>query len=200
MINRQYSIILFIISLTACDTPVTYTLDGEEGLHILFQDVEVHAFPYKIDKIVPLETTGNNFLSDNLKVKFTPDFIFDQEIRDAVKFNTSWFDSKYKVAVYMSKVGRSITNLDWQPAISNNKEVAFLFYISEKDPAKLIRQLRENNFSHPVIHDPNKEFYKANGIGEVSFISFLLKDDRKVEMGNPSFPNFQERLDELTKE
>ncbi|SHM59043.1 hypothetical protein SAMN04488057_102249 [Cyclobacterium lianum] len=39
-----------------------------------------------MDKIVPLETTGNNFLSDNLKVKLTPDFIFvfDEEIRDAV--------------------------------------------------------------------------------------------------------------------
>ncbi|MBD3626649.1 hypothetical protein [Cyclobacterium sp.] len=118
---------------------------------------------------------------------------------DSVKFDTSWFDSKYKVAVYMNKVGRSITTLDWQPAISNNKVVAFLFYISEKDPSKLIRQLKENNFSHPVIHDPNKEFYKANGIGEVSFISFLLKDDRKIEMSNSSFPNFQERLEALTR-
>lgn len=122
------------------------------------------------------------------------------EPSDPVKFDTTWFDSKYKVAVYMNKVGRSITTLDWQPAISNNKEVAFLFYISEEDPSKLIRQLRENNFSHPVIHDPNKEFFKANGIGEVSFISFLLKGDRKVEMGNPSLPNFQERLDALTNE
>ena len=122
------------------------------------------------------------------------------EVSDSVKFDTSWFDSKYKVAVYMNKVGRSITNLDWQPAISNNKEVAFLFYISEKDTSKLIRQLKENNFSHPVLHDPNKEFYKLNVTGEVSFISFLVKDDRKTEMGNPSFSNFQERLDELTKE
>ena len=122
------------------------------------------------------------------------------EPSDSIKFDTSWFDSKYKVAVYMNKVGRSITTLDWQPAISNNKEVAFLFYISEKDTSKLIRQLKENNFSHPLLHDPNKEFHEANGIGEVSFISFLLKDDRKIEMSNPSFPNFQERLDALTKE
>lgn len=122
------------------------------------------------------------------------------EVSDSVKFDTSWFDSKYKVAVYMNKVGRSITNLDWQPAISNNKEVAFLFYISEKDTSKLIRQLKENNFSHPVLHDPNKEFYKLNVTGELSFISFLVKEDRKIEMGNPSFPNFQERLDALTNE
>lgn len=122
------------------------------------------------------------------------------EVSDSVKFDKSWFDSKYKVAVYMNKVGRSITNLDWQPAISNNKEVAFLFYISEKDTSKMIRQLKENNFSHPVLHDPNKEFYKSNDIGEVSFILFLVKGNRKIEMSNPSFPNFQERLDALTKE
>jgi len=84
--NRLYSLLLWVISLSACEKPVTYTIKGEEGLNILFQDLEIKAFPYKIDKIVPLETTGNNFLSDNIKVKFTPDFIFvfDEEIRDAV--------------------------------------------------------------------------------------------------------------------
>lgn len=94
------------------------------------------------------------------------------EPSDSVKFDTTWFDSKYKVAVYMNKVGRSITTLDWQPAISNNKEVAFLFYISEEDPSKLIRQLRENNFSHPVIHDPNKEFFKRTVSGKYPLFHF----------------------------
>lgn len=145
-------------------------------------------------------TIGCNSSDKDGKQMVFPTDLTVIEPSDSVKFDTSWFDSKYKVAVYMNKVGRSITTLDWQPAISNNKEVAFLFYISEEDPSKLIRQLRENNFSHPVIHDPNKEFFKANGIGEVSFISFLLKDDRKVEMGNPSFPNFQTRLEALTRE
>lgn len=86
MINRHYSIFVIIIFLAACEKPVTYTIEGEESQHILFQDLEIIALPYKIDKIVPLETTGNNFLSDNLKVKLTPDFIFvfDEEIRDAV--------------------------------------------------------------------------------------------------------------------
>ncbi|MFO7822519.1 MAG: hypothetical protein R6V72_01180 [Cyclobacterium sp.] len=145
-------------------------------------------------------TIGCNSSGKDGKQMVFPTDLTVIEPSDSVKFDTSWFDSKYKVAVYMNNVGRSITTLDWQPAISNNKEVAFLFYISEEDPSKLIRQLRENNFSHPVIHDPNKEFFKANGIGEVSFISFLLKDDRKVEMGNPSFPNFQTRLEALTEE
>jgi hypothetical protein len=145
-------------------------------------------------------TIGCNTSSKDGKQMVFPTDLIIIEPSDSVKFDTSWFDSEYKVAVYMNKVGRSLTTLDWQPAISNNKEVAFLFYISEKDSSKLIRQLKEYNFSHPVIHDPNKEFHKANGIGEVSFISFLLKDNRKVEMGNPSFPKFQERLDELTNE
>lgn len=73
-------------SLSACDKPYTYTVGDQESLKIAFNDVELNASPYKIDKIVPLETTGNNFLSDNLKVKITSDFIFifDEEIRDAV--------------------------------------------------------------------------------------------------------------------
>jgi|GEM_PF-1565609 len=149
-----------------------------------------------------ISTTGCN---SNKSGKDGKEMIFPTdlnviEVSDSVKFDTSWFDSKYKVAVYMNKVGRSITNLDWQPAISNNKEVAFLFYISEKDTSKLIRQLKENNFSHPVLHDPNKEFYKLNVSDEVSFISFLVKNNQFVEMSNPSLSNFQKRLDALTKE
>ena len=84
--NRLYIFLIWLILLSACDKPVTYINEEEEGLNILFQDLEIKAFPYKIDKIVLLETTENNFLSDKLKVKFTPDFIFvfDEEIRDAV--------------------------------------------------------------------------------------------------------------------
>jgi len=35
---------------------------------------------------------------------------------------------------------------------------------------------------------------------EVSFISFLVKNNQFVEMSNPSLSNFQKRLDALTKE
>lgn len=84
--NRLYSLLIGVISLSACEKSVTYTSGSKEGLYILFQDLEINTFPYEIVKIVPLETTGNNFLSDNLKVKFTSDFIFvfDEDIRDAV--------------------------------------------------------------------------------------------------------------------
>jgi len=84
--NKLYRLLILVISLSACDKPYTNTDGDQEILKIAFNEVELNAYPYKIDKIVPLETTENNFLSDNLKVKITPDyiFVFDEEIRDAV--------------------------------------------------------------------------------------------------------------------
>lgn len=120
----------------------------------------------------------------------------------SIKFDSSWMDSKYKVVVFIEKAGRHSTmELDWQTAISENKDVAFLFFVSEKDSSKLIQHMKEVNFSHPLLWDPDKKFYKSNIIEDnLSFISFLVREDRIIEMGNPTVPNFQERLDELTKE
>lgn len=86
MTNRFYCVLVCVIIFSACDKPVSYIVGDEESLSIAFDDIALNAYPYKIDKIVPLETTKNNFLSDNIKVRFTSDFIFvfDEQIRDAV--------------------------------------------------------------------------------------------------------------------
>ncbi|MCC5939642.1 MAG: 6-bladed beta-propeller [Lunatimonas sp.] len=86
MINQQHTLLLFLLLLAACENSVTNTNESDGCSNILFQELDIKSFPYKIAKLVPLETTGNNYLSDNIKVKFTPDFIFifDEEIRDAV--------------------------------------------------------------------------------------------------------------------
>ncbi|MEX2513582.1 MAG: 6-bladed beta-propeller [Cyclobacteriaceae bacterium] len=86
MKNRFYRVLVFSLIFSACDKPVAYKVGDNESLKIAFNDIELNSYPYKIDKIVPLETTENNFLSDNLKIKVTSDFIFvfDEEIRDAV--------------------------------------------------------------------------------------------------------------------
>lgn len=124
------------------------------------------------------------------------------EPSDSIKFDSSWMDSKYKVVVSIEKAGpHSTLELDWQTAISENKDVAFLFYVSEKDSSKLVKHMKEVNFSHPVIHDPDKKFYNSNIIEDnLSFISFLVREDKTIEMGNPTILNFQERLDKLTNE
>lgn len=144
--------------------------------------------------------TSNQSENDGRAMIFPMDLNIIQ-ISNSVKFDTSWFKSKYKVAVFIKKAGaHSTMDLDWQSAISKNKAVAFLFYVSENDSSKLIKHMKEVNFLHPVIHDPNFEFRKLNlEEDNLSFISFLVMDDKIVEMSNPSFPDFQERLDSLTK-
>jgi len=65
----------------------------------------------------------------------------------SIKFDSSWMDNKYKVVVFIEKAGpHSTMELDWQTAISENKNVAFLFYVSEKDSARLVKHTKEVNF------------------------------------------------------
>src|SRR5690554_2491932 len=53
---------------------------------------------------------------------------------DSISFNQDWFNYKHKVAVYIKQAGRySTLSLDWDHYITEFPEVAFLFYISEKD-------------------------------------------------------------------
>ncbi|WP_194975257.1 hypothetical protein [Aquiflexum lacus] len=124
------------------------------------------------------------------------------EINKSQKFDKSWFDRKYKVVVFARHADtHSPFELDWQSAISEFQDIAFLFYVSEKDTAKLIRNLKKVNFTHPVIHDPSEEFRELNVKGkEWTFISYLVKENEIVGMGNPSFPDFNKRLSELIDE
>ena len=124
------------------------------------------------------------------------------EIDKSQKFDKSWYDRKYKVVVFAKHADtHSPLNLDWQSAISEFEDIAFLFYVSEKDTAKLISNLKKVNFIHPVIHDPSEEFRELNvKEKEWTFISYLVKDNEIVGMGNPSLPDFKEKLKELQDE
>lgn len=124
------------------------------------------------------------------------------EIDKSQKFDKSWFDRKYKVVVFARHADtHSPLKLDWQSAISEFENVAFLFYVSEKDTAKLIRNLKQFSFTHPIIHDPSEKFRELNVKGkEWTFISYLVKDNEIVGMGNPSLPDFKEKLTELIDE
>ena len=91
--------------------------------------------------------------------------------------------------------------LEWQSAVTEFQDIAFLFYVSENDTTKLISHLKEVNFTTPIIHDPSEEFRKLNVKGtEWDFFSFLVKNNEIVGMGNPSFPDFQKKLIEFKKE
>ncbi|MCH6200302.1 hypothetical protein MMU07_11985 [Aquiflexum sp. LQ15W] len=124
------------------------------------------------------------------------------EIDKSQKFDKSWFDRKIKVVVFAKHADtNSPFKLDWQSAISEFEDIAFLFYVSEKDTAKLISNLKKVNFTHPIIHDPSDEFRELNvKEKEWTFISYLVKDNEIVGMGNPSLPDFKEKLSELKNE
>lgn len=72
-------------------------------------------------------TVGCNSSGKDGKQMVFPTDLTVIEPSDSVKFDTSWFDSKYKVVVFIEKAGpHSTLELDWQTAISENKDVAFL--------------------------------------------------------------------------
>lgn len=133
---------------------------------------------------------------------FLPRHLNSVGIKESVKFDTNWYNNQNKVVVFIRRAGSySTLDLDWQSAISKYPEVAFLFFISEVDSTKLLEHLKEIEFSHPVIHDPNMEFRKLNvKENEVTFISFLVRNNKKIEMSNPSLPDFHDRLDALIED
>ena len=133
------------------------------------------------------------------KEMFLPKDLNIINVKNSVPFDTNWYNYENKVVVFIKKAGPySTLNLDWQSAISKFPDIAFLFYISEPDSSKLINHLKEVDFQHPVIHDYNFEFRNKNiRDKELTFISFLVKNNMIIEKGNPSIPNFHDRLFEL---
>lgn len=132
------------------------------------------------------------YLPENLEV-------IHQE--NSAKFDDNWYKNEFKVVVFVKNAGPySTLDLDWQSVMKEFPNIAFLFYVSEKDKPKLIDHLERVGFTHPVIHDPEEAFRKSNiKERELTFISFLVKNDKIVGMSNPSFPDFKVRLEELSK-
>lgn len=151
--------------------------------------------------IVYLFFSCNGGKKDKIEPLILPRDLPTISMVDSVNFKPEWYGNKYKVVVFVKNAGRySTLDLNWNDPIKDFPEISVLFYISEKDSSKLVNHLREVRFSHPVIYDPEEVFYKKNKLqSELTFISFLLKDDVIVEMSNPSMPDFKERLERLLK-
>lgn len=142
----------------------------------------------------------------NQKETETPEVKLIQHFRDAEVINpndgpgfvTESFDAKYQVIAYSeSVVGMSIITFDWNPYFENNPEIEFIFYYSGKDREELVSWMKETDFQHPVLYDPGKIYYKNNVIGDTKSIVFNTKDGVKQFLKNPSFPDYQDSLDEL---
>ncbi len=142
----------------------------------------------------------------NQKETETPEVKLIQHFREAEvinptngpRFDAASFDAKYQVIAYSeSVVGMSIITFDWNPYFENNPEIVFIFYYSGKNKEELVSWMKETDFHHPVLYDPEKLYYKNNVIGDTKSIVFNTKDGEVQFLENPSFPNYQEFLDEL---
>lgn len=94
-------LICLILFLFSCkENAISVSKDGDvEILEFFFERIPTGIINYEVEKLIPLETTESNYLSENLLVKFTSDFIFvfDDEKRDAIH----QFDLKGR---YLSKL------------------------------------------------------------------------------------------------
>jgi hypothetical protein len=114
------------------------------------------------------------------------------------RFDTTWFEAPNQVVVYASHLGKySMFNLNWNEFVSHNIDVKFIFYYSGNDLEELDLFVQEKTVKFPILLDPQRAFYKRNVKGDTNSIAFLVKNGVKVEMSNPSFPDFQSRLDWL---
>lgn len=114
------------------------------------------------------------------------------------KFDPAWFDAKYQVIAYTeSVVGLSIITFDWNRYFENNPEIEFIFYYSGKDREELVEWMKVTGFRRPVLYDPEKGFYSNNVIGDTKSIVFNTEDGVVQFLENPSFPNYQDFLEQL---
>jgi hypothetical protein len=117
---------------------------------------------------------------------------------DGPGFDAESFDAKYQVIAYSeSVVGMSIITFNWNPYFENNPDIEFIFYYSGKDREKLVEWMKRTGFQRPVLYDPEKVFHSKNVIDEMTSIVFNTKAGVVEFLENPSFPNYQDFLDEL---
>lgn len=115
-----------------------------------------------------------------------------------LKFDSSWFDADLQVIVFANNLSEySILNFDWNPYFTNNPEIKFIFYYSGNDKSKIETWMKETGFQRPILYDPAKEFYTKNVTGKTNSIVFNTKNGIVQFLENPSFPNYQDFLDEL---
>jgi hypothetical protein len=60
-----------------------------------------------------------------------------------------------------------------------------------------VEWLKVTGFRRPVLFDPGKVFYSNNVMGETKSIVFNIQDSVVQFLENPSFPNYQDFLNQL---
>lgn len=113
--------LIFIASACGSRTISTSEVYDEARPKLVFENIPTESWTYKIERLVPLETTQNNFLSDNLTVKFTSNhiYVFDEQTRDAIH----QFDLEGKYLAEIVTVGEGPEKVPeiWDFIVSENE-------------------------------------------------------------------------------
>src|SRR5690606_10012818 len=111
------------------------------------------------------------------------------------KFVAPDIASKYQVVTFTSSFNEwSFLNLAWEEGKVDFPEVEYIFYYSGNDTVGLKNWMEQKLFAYPILHDYKGEFRRENIKGELTNISFVVKDGGKVALSNPGLPDFKDIL------
>lgn len=200
---EKLKIFVIIFIYYACEKPIKSNgVIGDKGsLTFVFDKIQMNSNLFEIDKIISLETTQNNFLSNNLTVKTTEDFIFvfDEQIRDGIHK----FDQKGRYVSQIISVGEgpervnsiadfiiSGDNIEILSGKGAYSEIIYFSIIGEKIVNKLkleiigfsFEKIGETYYIYSSYNFPFAEYRVSKVDLQGNTISGLLKNDYSGKM------------------
>ncbi|MCH6200301.1 6-bladed beta-propeller [Aquiflexum sp. LQ15W] len=200
---RILKIFAFVFTFYACEKPIKSNgVIGDEGsLTFVFDKIQMNSNSFEVYTLIPLETTPNNFLSDNLTVKTSEDFIFvfDEQIRDGIHK----FDQKGRYVSQIISVGEgpervnsiadfiiSGDNIEILSGKGAYSEIIYFSIVDEKIVNKLkleiigfsFEKIGETYYLYSSYNFPFAEYRVSKIDLQGNIISGLLKNDYSGKM------------------
>lgn len=191
MIYRYIALIIFII-LYGCTSEEQRI---SSSVHLRLSKIEDIDVPYRIEKLIPLETNESNWLGVFLKVRFHGDYIYvlDNDSRDGIY----QFDKNGRYVSALAQVGdgpRNIPNIyDYTPfengivVLSGNGDHSVLYFFNNSNEVL-------NKVKLPLIADsfdllPSGNFILYAGYNSSIFKYRLYETDINGKILNTYLPN-----------
>lgn len=118
------------------------------------------------------------------------------QIKD-IPINYDFEDADFKIVTYLDSTGCSSCRMklsEWNDIINEFKSIPdisvnFVMVFNTKKPNDVVRKLKVNNFSHPIVFDDNNRFAELNLLPtDIMCHTFLLDGDNKIiGIGNPAY-------------
>lgn len=123
----------------------------------------------------------------NVKVLMAPD----------TKFEVPDISNRFQVVTFTASFNQwSFLNSPWEATQPDFPEVEYIFYYSGDDTTGLKKWMAQNKFAYPILFDYTGEFREKNIKGDLTNISFVVKDGKKVDLAQAANPTYKEKLEE----